>query len=195
MIEVDVHEAFVFDKISLHESLTEIDLLCSVPMMKTHWLAVVTLGMKNLVGLYPGTVYYSVRGGMHDRASVIDPSGTAAAVVDMVRANPVGLVVIDGSTAMEGQGPSVSLGGKLVQMDVIIAGTNPLAADMVAACIMGFEPEEIPTFTWAHDAGMTPTRLDEIDIRSDGPVVRQAFAKPDVVPWASVRDSFGAREI
>jgi uncharacterized protein (DUF362 family) len=38
---------FVFDKISLHKSLAEVDLLCSVPMMKTHQLATVTLGMKN----------------------------------------------------------------------------------------------------------------------------------------------------
>lgn len=44
---------------------------------------------------------------------------------------------------MEGNGPS---DGVLVSMDVIIAGTNPLAADMVAASVMGFEPGEIPTF-------------------------------------------------
>jgi uncharacterized protein (DUF362 family) len=190
IVEVDVPEAFVFDKISLHRSLTEIDLLCSIPMMKTHRLATVTLGMKNLIGLYPGTVYHSVRWSMHDRASIVDPSGTAAAIVDMVRANPLGLVVIDGSTAMEGDGPSVSLGGKLVKMDVIVAGTNPLATDMVAAHIMGFEPGDIPTFAWAYQVGMTPTKLEDIEVRCDGPVVRQAFAKPDVIPWAAIRDSF-----
>jgi uncharacterized protein (DUF362 family) len=193
--EVDVPEAFVFDKLALHRSLREIDLLCSVPMMKTHGLTTVTLGMKNLVGTFPGTVYYSVRGAMHDRASVIDPSGAAAAVIDVVRANRLGLVVIDGSMAMEGDGPFVSSGGKLVKMDVIIAGTNPLATDMVGAHIMGFEPGEISTFAWARDAGMAPTDLKDIEIRADGPIVRQAFAKPNVVPWASIRDSFGAKEI
>ncbi|MCG6536124.1 MAG: DUF362 domain-containing protein, partial [Syntrophales bacterium LBB04] len=106
MVEVKVPKAFVFEKITLHRSLTDVDLLCSVPMMKTHGLAQVTLGMKNHIGLCPGSVYYSVRGLVHDLTAEIDPSGTAAAIVDMVRANRCGLVVIDGSTAMEGQGPS-----------------------------------------------------------------------------------------
>jgi len=191
--EVEVPGAFAFPRIALHKSLTEVDLLCSVPMMKTHGLASVTLGMKNLVGVFPGTAYYSVRWGMHETASVVDPSGTSAAIVDMVRANRLGLVVIDGSVAMEGQGPAVGYGGKLVKMDVIVAGTNPLATDMVGAHLMGFDPEEISTFVWAHKAGMAPTRLEEIEIRSDGPVVRQTFARPEISTWASIRNTFGAR--
>ena len=83
----------------------------------------------------------SVRACMHDVASKVEPSGTAAAVVDMVRANKLGLVVVDASTAMEGSGP---WDGKAVKMDLIIAGTNPLATDMVSASLMGFEPSEIP---------------------------------------------------
>ena len=43
---------------------------------------------------------------------------------------PLGLTVIDGSTAMEGNGPTE---GTLVPMNTIVAGTNPLATDMVAA--------------------------------------------------------------
>lgn len=195
MVEVTVPEAFVFDRITLHRCLTEVDLICSVPMMKTHRLTKVTLGMKNLFGLYPGTTYHSVRGPVHERTSLIEPSGTAPAIIDMVRATKVGLVVIDASTAMEGQGPSVSFGGKLVRMNLIIAGTNPLATDMVAAHIMGFDPEEIPTFAWAHRAGMKPKSLEDIDIRAEETVVRQAFLKPQTVSWMDIRESFGAREI
>ena len=193
MADVEVSDAFVFDKITLHRSLTEIDLLCSVPMMKTHVLAKVTLGMKNLVGLYPGTVYYSIRGVMHDLAAKVEPSGTAVAIVDMVRANKVGLVVVDASTAMEGDGPAE---GSLVKMDLIIAGTNPLATDMIAANIMGFRPREIPTFTWANKAGLKPTRLDEIEVRGEQlKNVRRSFVKPNIYSWKSVRDVWGAKEI
>jgi uncharacterized protein (DUF362 family) len=193
MSEVDVPNAFVFDKLTIHRSLTEIDLLCSVPMMKTHSLAQVTLGMKNLIGLYPGTVYYSVRGRMHDLASEVEPSGTAVAIVDMVRANKLGLVVVDASMAMEGQGPSE---GTLVKMDLIIAGTNPLATDMVAAKCMGFEPEEIPTFTWANKAGLKPARLADIEVRGMTPEkVGRKFARPTVYAWKDIRDVWGAKEI
>jgi uncharacterized protein (DUF362 family) len=164
LVDVAVPGGFVFDKISLHKSLTEVDLLCSIPMMKTHQLATVTLGMKNLVGAFPGTVYQSVRGHMHDLASKVEPTAASAVVVDMVRANKLGLVVIDGSMAMEGNGPSM---GKTFKMDVIVAGTNPVAADMVAASLMGFAPSEVPTFLWANKAGLRPAALDEIEIRGE----------------------------
>jgi uncharacterized protein (DUF362 family) len=185
--------AFVFDKVTLHRSLVETDLLCSIPMMKTHTLAGVTLGMKNLIGTYPGAVYQAVRGRMHDAAAKIEPSGTAAAIVDIVRANKLGLVVIDGSTAMEGNGPT---DGNLVPMDTIIAGVNPLAADMVAASLMGFRPSEIPTFTWANKAGLLPERMEEIEVPGESlDSLRREFVRPFIVPWSTARNVWATREI
>jgi uncharacterized protein (DUF362 family) len=193
MTKVRVPGGFVFDEVTIHHSLTEIDLLCSVPIMKTHALAQVTLGMKNLVGVFPGTVYCSVRACMHDLAAKVEPSGTAASVVDMVRANKLGLVVVDASTAMEGQGPSE---GTPVKMGLIIAGTNPLATDMVSASLMGFEPEEIPTFAWANKAGMKPDRLEEIEVRGEKlERVRRKFVRPQIYSWPSIRDIWGVKEI
>ena len=193
LVEVAVPGAFVFPKLTIHKSLTDVDLLCSVPMMKTHQLATVTLGMKNLVGVFPGTVYQAVRGRMHDLTSEVEPSGTAAAIVDMVRANKLGLVVVDGSMAMEGNGPSL---GKVLKMDVIVAGTNPLATDMVAASLMGFEPREVSTFTWANKAGMKPDSLEGIEIRGE-PLdrARRPFAKPQVYAWKAIRANWGMKEM
>ncbi len=188
MITVKTPDGFVFKEISIHHTLAETDLLCSVPMMKTHGLATVTLGMKNLIGVYPGQVYGTVRSAVHAEAAKIEKSGTASAVVDMVRANKLGLVVIDASMAMEGQGPSASMGGHLVKMDLIIAGTNPLAADMVGASVMGFAPEEISTFVWAWKAGMTPGSLDEIEIRGERLIdVRRKFMRPVVIPYSEMQ--------
>jgi uncharacterized protein (DUF362 family) len=193
MVDVQVPDGYVFDHITLHRSLVDIDLLCSVPMMKTHALATVTLGMKNLIGLYPGPVYYSVRSWLHEHASQAGSPGVAYEIVDMVKANKLGLVVVDGSTAMEGNGPT---DGTLVDMGVIVAGTNPLATDMVAAALMGFEPEEVPTFVYAQQAGMTPTRLDQIEVRGV-PIdqVRRKFQKPEVLAWSSISSFWGAKEI
>ena len=193
LVEVAVPGGFVFDKITLHKSLTEVDLLCSVPMMKTHQLATVTLGMKNLIGAFPGTVYQSVRGHMHDLASKVEPTAASAVVVDMVRANKLGLVVIDGSMAMEGNGPMM---GKTFKMDVIVASTNPVAADMVAANLMGFAPAEIPTFLWANKAGLRPGSLDEIEIRGERlQRMRRSFVKPQVVAWNTIRPYWGNQEL
>ena len=189
MVDAPVPGGLAFEQITLHHSLQDIDLLCSVPMMKTHGLATVTLGMKNLIGLYPGTAYCSLRACVHDQAAGRGSPGIAFETIDMVRANKLGLVVVDGSMAMEGDGPAA---GTLVPMNVIIAGTNPLATDMVAASVMDFEMDEIPTFTLASDVGLGPARLNEIEVRgTDIKDVRRNFVKPNIVPWNSIRDFYG----
>lgn len=183
MVEVDVPGGLAHQKLTLHRSLTEIDMLCSVPMMKTHERATVSLGMKNLIGLYPGSVYGSIRSSVHDRAAAAGSEGVAFEIIDMVRANAdkLGLVVIDGSTAMEGNGPTE---GELVLMNLIIAGTNPPATDMVAASVMGFEPDEVPTFVCANSVGLQPQSLDEIEVRGKSVQdVRRNFKKPEMNPW------------
>jgi uncharacterized protein (DUF362 family) len=147
LVDMDIPDAHYFKKLTIHHMLRDIDMLCSVPMMKTHALATVTLGLKNVIGLYPGTAYCSVRSCVHEEAELGGSPGIAFEILDMVKANKLGLTVIDGSTAMEGEGPS---SGKLVKMNLIIAGCNPLATDMVAAATMGYEPGEIPTFSVAH---------------------------------------------
>jgi uncharacterized protein (DUF362 family) len=193
MVEVEVPGGLAYQRLKIHRALTEIDLLCSVPMMKTHGLASVTLGMKNLIGLYPGSVYRTIRAGVHDHAADSGSPGIAFEILDMVRANKLGLVVIDGSTAMEGDGPS---NGVLVPMDLIIAGANPLATDMVAANVMGFEPDEIPTFVWAHKTDMQPQSLDEIEIRGEKvSSVRRKFARPQLTSWNAIRSSWGNEEM
>jgi uncharacterized protein (DUF362 family) len=193
LMEVEVPHGLMFDKITVHRSVAETDLLCSVPMMKTHVLATVTLGMKNLIGVYPGSVYYSVRSFLHDNAAQKGSPGIAYEIVDMVRASKMGLTVIDASTAMEGDGPS---GGQLVKMDLIIAGINPLATDMVAADIMGFGIEEVPTFKWAIKSGMKPGSMAEIEIRGEKPdLVRKKFVKPNILSWNTINQVWGNQEL
>lgn len=81
--------------------------------------------------------------------------------------------------AMEGNGPTKIAGGKLLKMNLIIAGTNPLATDMVAANVMGFEANEIDTFKWAMKAGMTPNKIGDIQILGERPDdVKRQFRKP-----------------
>ena len=193
MVDIDVPDGLMYDKITVHNSITESDMLVSVPMMKTHSLATVTLGMKNLIGVYPGSVYYSVRSFLHDRAAERGSEGIAYEIIDMVRASKMGLTVIDASSAMEGNGPT---DGELVDMNLIIAGTNPFATDLVGASVMGFEIEEVPTFKWAIKSGFTPTNLSDIDVRGETiKDVRRNFKKPAVVPWQAINKFWGVEEL
>jgi uncharacterized protein (DUF362 family) len=193
MAEVALKNGFIDQSVRIHKSLTEVDLVCSVPIMKTHTLATVTLAMKNLIGLYPGSEYYTVRSWLHDRAAESGSPGVAYEVLDINRAVNTGLSVIDASTAMEGDGPT---SGTLVDMGLIIAGTSPLATDMVGSSLMGFELNEIPALLLAHQSGMLPMVMDDIEIRGQHiDACKRNFARPTIYQWTDISSVFGAREI
>ncbi len=193
MVKMKISDNFVFKDIYFHKAMSDADLICSVPMMKTHALATVTLALKNIgIGGFPGMMYGTVRSLVHQEGLKVEPTGTSAVTVDMVKANKLGLSVIDATTAMQGQGPSVSQGGSLVDMNLIIASTNALAADMVAASIMGFKPAEIDTFRWAWKAGMNPSTMNDIEIVGDKiENVHQQFKRPRVIPYSMIAKWYG----
>jgi uncharacterized protein (DUF362 family) len=194
MAKMTVPDNFVFKEIYIHEDLYYADMVCSVPMMKTHGLAGVTLALKNIgIGAFPGMIYGAVKSAVHRSAATFEPTGTASAIVDMVKANKIGLSVIDATWAMQGQGPSVTRGGVIRKTNLIIAGTNALAVDLVGAHVMGFETDEIDTFRWAFTAGMNPTSLDQIQIVGEklADVKIPFFSKPEVIPFTMVSDWYG----
>jgi uncharacterized protein (DUF362 family) len=111
----------------------------------------------------------------------------------MVRATKLGLTVVDGSVAMEGDSPT---GGSLVPMNLIIAGMNPLATDLVTADIMGFGVQEVPTFAWGYRAGLGPASVSDVEVRGEKlENVRRPFVKPNVIPWESINKAWGVQEI
>jgi uncharacterized protein (DUF362 family) len=193
IIEVTLANGFAAKSVKIHKVLTDVDLVCSIPMMKTHTLATVTLSMKNLIGLYPGTEYYSVRSWLHDRAAERGSVGVAYEVIDMNRAVKTGLSVIDATTAMEGNGP---FAGNVIEMGLIIAGTSPLATDMVGATLMGFEIKEIPAISLAHQAGMVPGTLNDIEIRGlTIEETKRKLVRPFVSKWTDINKFWGVKEL
>ena len=81
-------------------------------------------------------------------------------------------------------------------MNLIIAGTNPLATDMVAADIMGFGVHEVPTLTWAYRAGLGPASVSDVEVRGEKlEHVRRPFVKPNVISWETINKSWGVQEM
>jgi len=71
------------------------------------------------------------------------------------------IAVIDGYTGMEGKGPG---GGDEVFLGIAIASSDFLAADAVAAKIMGFEPMEIGYIHYIHELGLGVADIDDIEV-------------------------------
>jgi uncharacterized protein (DUF362 family) len=121
--------------------------LISVPKLKPHREATVTLGLKNMMGALAS------KGVMHnghlseniaDLASLLKPS----------------LTVIDGIIAGEGHETS----GNPVEMNLVIAGVDPVAVDSVGAAVMGISPIEVEHLVLAEKKGLGTCRLEKINV-------------------------------
>ncbi|MBI5725956.1 MAG: DUF362 domain-containing protein [Planctomycetes bacterium] len=140
------------------------DVLVDVAVMKTHNLACVTLGIKNLFGLVPGSIRPSLHPVIHE------------VLCDIIAIRKPDLVIVDGRFAMEGDGP---IGGTMVNMDLIVAGRDVVAVDAVCASIMGFDPMEIGHIRLAHQKGLGVADLRRITVRGERiEDVRRPFKPP-----------------
>ena len=125
--------------ISVPRLVTE-SAVISAAKLKTHADTGVTLGMKNMFGLLPD----KFKGKYHLK-------GISKVLVDINTVLKPALTVIDGFVGMEGQGP---IDGTPIQMNLIIAGTDPVATDATACRIMGFNPHEIKHIRKAYEKGL-----------------------------------------
>jgi uncharacterized protein (DUF362 family) len=71
------------------------------------------------------------------------------------------LSVIDGFEAMEGNGPSE---GEAVPWRIGLASTDALAADVTAAALMGFDPDEVGYLHYCKEMGLGVSDLDQMQI-------------------------------
>ncbi|MGQ9553258.1 MAG: DUF362 domain-containing protein [Anaerolineae bacterium] len=119
----------------LPRSVREADLIVSVPKLKTHHWAGISLSLKNLFGLLPGARYGWPKNFLHFNGiarSIMGLYETARILAPVV-------AVVDGITGMEGDGP---LFGKAVAHGLLAAGRDPVAVDTVCAGLMGFTLEQ-----------------------------------------------------
>ncbi|MDR1991883.1 MAG: DUF362 domain-containing protein [Nitrososphaerota archaeon] len=103
--------------------------IISAAKMKTHMATKVTLGMKNMFGLLPDKFKFKYHA-----------MGISKVIVDINTVLKPHLTVIDGFTAMEGRGPTE---GTPIEMNLILAGSDPVATDATCSRIMGIDPHEI----------------------------------------------------
>ncbi len=145
--KIDVHNGEALKRITVPRIVTE-SAIISAAKLKTHRATGVTLGMKNMFGLLPD----KFKAKYHLR-------GINKVVVDINTVLRPVLTVIDGFVGMEGRGPA---GGKPIQMDLIVAGTDPVATDSTACRIMGIDPHEIQHIYKAYEKGLG--NIDDIKL-------------------------------
>jgi uncharacterized protein (DUF362 family) len=117
----------------LPRTVLVVDFLVSLPKMKTHHWAGVTLSLKNMFGVVPGSCYGWPKNALHW-------AGIDRAILDINAAVRPDFAIVDGIVAMEGNGP---IQGQSKPCGVLVVGNDPVAVDATCARMMGLLPEKI----------------------------------------------------
>src|SRR5947207_7075535 len=104
--------------------------LINLPVLKTHVVSTMTLGMKNPMGILPRP----------DRRSM-HTFGIDQSIVDMNLGIKPDLSIVDGSVGQDGEGP---LYGDKADLQVLVAGRNSLAVDLACCQLVGVQPRDVP---------------------------------------------------
>jgi uncharacterized protein (DUF362 family) len=126
--------------IGLPKKLKDADVYISIPKMKTHCITTVTLGVKNAHGLLTDEDK-----GTHHCEDLEQK------LVDINKARPPDLLVMDAFYAMEGLGPTF---GESKALNLALASDNVISIDAVASRVMGYRPMSITTTRLGAEQGL-----------------------------------------
>lgn len=167
-------------EIRLPKTVLEADYFINLPKMKTEGHVLVTLSMKNLLGV----LQRKKKSVLHKHLDDLLPF-----LAQKIRND---LIIVDGIVAMEGNGPLIGTPKKL---DLIIAGTNPVSVDSVCCRLMGFEPKKVKHIINAEKMGIGESSLKNIELVGDIHEFRSYnFEKPYSLR-ASIKSIKSLREI
>jgi uncharacterized protein (DUF362 family) len=111
----------------LPKTVLEADYLVSMPKVKTHHWAGMTLSRKNLFGIVPGMKYGWPKNLLHWH-------GTQRCIADLCATVPIHFVIADAIEVMVGNGP---LHGESRKKDSIILSNDSIAADRECSRLLG----------------------------------------------------------
>ena len=145
----------VLDKVYVSSIVREADVIVDLPKLKTHSLTVFTGGIKNMYGTIPGGLrsrYHGLYQGLNDFNQMLN---------DVFSVVTPQVTIMDGITAMEGQGPAA---GKLRNLGIILSSRDAVALDAVATGITGLDPSSVYTIRFAAERGLGTGDIARIEL-------------------------------
>jgi len=158
-VEIQPQNPLTLKKVKVAKTALESTII-SVPKLKLHRIAGVSLSIKNMMGAMKpkGSMHTHLSSNIADLAAIITPR----------------IAVIDGIIAGEGHESS----GNPVEMNLVIAGMDPVAVDTVGAAVMMIPPDEVKHLKLAEKIGLGTNDLNQIEILGE-PIekVRKKFRR------------------
>jgi len=140
----------ILKTVRISREVLKADFFINAPVLKTHFASTLTAAMKNL----KGTTTYDEKKRFH----YLNLNQAVAELNQVLKPN---LIVIDGTIAMEGDGP---IAGTPVDLNLVMAGTDAVAVDTICARIMGIDPGDVTPLVWAEKMGFGVGDEKEIEI-------------------------------
>ncbi len=137
-----------------YEDALAADVFINVPIAKHHGLTVLTLSMKNVMGVAGGN-----RGRIH--------AGFEDKIVDLNLGRPSHLVVLDATRILLAHGPQGGDLADVAQPGVVVAGTDVVAVDAYATRFFGKRPQDVPHIVRAAERGLGTIDLAKVVVREE----------------------------
>ena len=169
----------------------EFDYVISMALPKTHDFAIVTLSIKNMMGLLKNGDWIKMHG-IEDESLLYrkkflgktrdDEIYTRCVkiihrnIVKLLKKFPPSLSIIDGFTGIQGEGP---VKGEEVKLGIFTASEDPVRADALISWAMGFNPEDIGYLYIAHREGLGSIEIEDYTGDSYRHRVRKFRPHPD----------------
>ncbi len=145
--------------VMVNPRVREYETLIALNQLKLHETATVTLALKNIAMSFPAADYYG-----HPRHSQKHANhffdDMHSFIAAMGKRFPIHLAITVGHPAMIATGP---LGGHAVETGLVIASTDPLAADTVGARLLGFRVQAVRHLWEASRLGLGETDSEKMD--------------------------------
>ena len=127
-----------------------------LPTVKCHIYTTTTGSMKNAFGGLLNTRRHYTHSVIHE--TLVDLLAIQKEI------HPGIFTVMDGAFCGNGPGPRTMIP---VEKGLMLASSDPVALDAVAAKIMGFEPMKIAYIRLAHEDGLGVGRIEEIEVKGE----------------------------
>jgi len=158
-VEVDSLSGAQFKKFKIDRLVLDSDVIINLPKLKSHGQMTLTMGVKNIFGVVPGT-----RKSQWHFAAGTDRLNFARMLVDLYRRVAPQLTLMDGIIGMHGNGPQ---SGDPKRIGLIMASEDAVALDVVACRVVGLERTRMPTTLAAEEMGVGQTHIKNISIAGE----------------------------
>ena len=151
---IELQGSGTFRSIRLARAYYEADKIINLPKLKTHEMMTMTCAVKNLFGAVIGTE----KAGWHLKAGS-SRQLFARLLLEIYQLKKPVLTIVDAVLAMEGNGPG---NGTPISLGLLIAGTNPVAVDVIAGKVAGIPADLLYIEHEAVNMGLNGAMMDDI---------------------------------